>query len=264
MRLGSLLLLITFSSFGYAAGGAECGDYGDCDEFDARLLDNSSLQRGLNTFINNCYGCHSLQYSRWGRVAKDLDIPESILFEKLVFDPNAKSGDLMKGSLDKKASEEWFGVAPPDLTLVARSRGSNWIYTYLRTYYEDGSKQYGVNNLVYPNTAMPNVLEYYQGKQILGCKQVPSYASNGGVRRDADRNIITEEECGHLLLAEGSGKYTAAEFDTMIFDLTNFLTYVAEPVRADRERIGWFVILFFVVFTALSYLLFREYQKDYH
>ena len=111
---------------------------------------------------------------------------------------------------------------------------------------------------------MPNVLEYYQGKQVLGCKQVPSYASNGGVRRDADRNIITEEECGHLLLAEGSGKYAAAEFDAMIFDLTNFLTYVAEPVRADRERIGWFVILFFVVFTALSYLLFREYQKDYH
>jgi len=264
MRIFSLIILLSFSSLSFAAEGAECGDYGDCDEFKPQLLDNSSLQRGLNTFINNCYGCHSLQYSRWGRVAKDLDIPESILLDKLVFNPSVKTGDLMKGSFDKTISEEWFGVTPPDLTLVARSRGGNWIYTYLRTYYEDASKKYGVNNLAFPNTAMPNVLESYQGRQVLGCKQVPSFAKNGGVKRDESRNIITVEECGHLILEEGSGKLTVAEFDAMIFDLTNFLTYVAEPMRAERERIGWFVILFFVVFTALSYLLFREYQKDYH
>lgn len=264
MRLIYLLIIISFSGLGYTAGGAECGDYGACDEFKAELTNNSSLQRGLNTFINNCYGCHSLQYSRWGRIAKDFDIPESILLEKLVYDPNAKLGDLMKGSLDKSLSEEWFGVTPPDLSLAARSKGSNWIYTYLRTYYEDVSKKYGVNNLVFPNTAMPNILEAYQGKQVLGCKQVPSIASNGGVKRDENRNIITVEECGHLIIKEGSGNLSSAEFDSMIFDLTNFLTYVAEPMRVERERIGFFVILFFVVFTAFSYLLFREFQKDYH
>lgn len=264
MRLIYLLIIISFSGLGYTAGGAECADYGACDEFKAELTNNSSLQRGLNTFINNCYGCHSLQYSRWGRIAKDLDIPESILLEKLVYDPNAKLGDLMKGSLDKSLSEEWFGVTPPDLSLAARSKGSNWIYTYLRTYYEDVSKKYGVNNLVFPNTAMPNILEAYQGKQVLGCKQVPSIASNGGVKRDENRNIITVEECGHLIIKEESGNLTSAEFDSMIFDLTNFLTYVAEPMRVERERIGFFVILFFVVFTAFSYLLFREFQKDYH
>ena len=171
----------------------------------------------------------------------------------------------MTGSMKPAVSETWFGIAPPDLTLVTRLHGSDWVYTYLRTFYEDSSKPYGVNNMVYPGAAMPNVLASMQGQQILSCKNVPVIASNGGVRRDEMGNDITEEKCGYLKTIEGSGALLSSKnLMKVIFNLVNFMTYVGEPSRSDRERMGWYVILFFVVFTALAYLLFREYQKDYH
>ena len=248
----------------FAAEGGPCKDYGECDEFKYSLNDMSSLQRGASTFLNYCYGCHSLQYSRWGRVAKDLQIPEEIFFENLVFDKSVKPGDLMTGSMSKEKSSQWFGVAPPDLTLVSRVRGDDWIYTYLRAYYEDSSKQYGVNNLVYPGTAMPNVLIGLQGNQRLVCKDVPIIANNGGEKRDNSGNTITKEKCGYLMVEDGSGELTKEQFDTLIYDLTNFLVYVGEPAKATRERMGWYVIFYFLIFTALSALLYREYHKDYH
>lgn len=248
----------------FSAEGGPCKDYGECDEFKYSLNDMASLQSGASTFLNYCYGCHSLQYSRWGRVAKDLQIPEELFFENLVFDKSIKPGDLMTGSMSKEKSAQWFGVAPPDLTLVSRVRGDDWIYSYLRAYYEDSSKQYGVNNLVYPGTAMPNVLIGLQGNQKLVCKDVPVIAKNGGEKRDDLGNVITMEKCGYLKVAEGSGELTKEEFNTLIYDLTNFLVYVGEPSKAKRERMGWYVIFYFLIFTALSALLYREYKKDYH
>ena len=192
-----IILFIFFILFTYdlngAAGGA-CKDYGDCDKFDYSLNDIESLQRGASTYINYCYGCHSLKYSRWNRVAKDLQIPEDIFFENLVFDKSIKPGDLMVGAMSEE-SVNWFGVAPPDLTLVSRYKGDDWIYSYLRAYYEDSSKQYGVNNLVYPGTAMPNVLLSLQGNQRLVCKDVPVIARNGGEKRDESGNTIYQEKC---------------------------------------------------------------------
>jgi cytochrome c1 len=170
----------------------------------------------------------------------------------------------MNGSMKKELAETWFGISPPDLTLVTRLHGSDWVYTYLKTFYEDSSKPYGVNNMVYPGAAMPNVLASMQGQQILSCKQVPIIASNGGVKRDQSGNDITEEKCGYLKTIPGSGTLSTEEFDEVIFNLVNFMTYVGEPSRADRERIGWYVILFFIIFTSFAYLLFKEYQKDYH
>jgi len=260
--------LLLFVSFSYieleAAEGAPCKDYGECDEFKHSLEDMSSLQSGASTFLTYCYGCHSLEYSRWNRIAKDLKIPEEIFFDNLVFDPSIKSGDLMAGSMSKEESAEWFGVAPPDLTLVTRLHGSDWVYTYLRTFYEDSSKQYGVNNLVYPGAAMPNVLAALQGNQQLGCKQIAVIAKNGGEKRDNSGNPITKEKCGFLSIEEGTGSLNQEEFDTLIYDLTNFLTYVGDPDKVERERIGWYVVFFFIIFTTLSSLLHREYQKDYH
>ena len=247
-----------------AAEGGPCKDYGKCDEFKYSLNDMASLQRGASTFLNYCYGCHSLQYSRWGRVATDLQIPEELFFENLVFDKSIKPGDLMTGSMSKEKSAQWFGVAPPDLTLVSRVRGDDWIYSYLRAYYEDSSKQYGVNNLVYPGTAMPNVLVALQGNQKLVCKDIPVIANNGGEKRDELGNTITKEKCGYLKVEESSGELTKDEFDELIYDLTNFLVYVGEPAKATRERMGWYVIFYFLIFTALSALLYREYHKDYH
>ena len=137
-----LFLIPLFSVFIGAAEGGPCKDYGECDDFKYSLNDFESLQRGAATYINYCYGCHSLKYSRWGRVAKDLKIPEDIFFENLVFDKSIKPGDLMTGSMPAEESAKWFGVAPPDLTLVSRYKGDDWIYSYLRAYYEDSSKQY--------------------------------------------------------------------------------------------------------------------------
>ena len=153
------LFFVLFATYIFSAGdGAPCGDYGECDTFKPDLWNNESLQKGFSTYINYCYGCHSLKYSRWNRIATDLDIPEDLMFKYLIFDSEVKSGDLMTGSMIKFNAEQWFGVAPPDLTLVTRAHSPEWVYTYLRTFYEDGSKQYGVNNLVYPGAAMPNVL----------------------------------------------------------------------------------------------------------
>jgi len=262
---GFFIILFSFLYFNLeAAEGAPCKDYGECDEFKNTLNDMSSLQSGASTFLTYCYGCHSLEYSRWNRVAKDLDIPEEIFFDNLVFDPSVKPGDLMAGSMSKIESAEWFGVAPPDLTLVTRLHGSDWVYTYLRTFYEDSSKQYGVNNLVYPGAAMPNVLASLQGNQQLTCKEVPIIAKNGGEKRDDFGNTITKQKCGFLIVEDGTGSLNEEEFDALIYDLTNFLTYVGDPDKVERERIGWYVVFFFIIFTTLSSLLYREYQKDYH
>ena len=250
--LFTLFLIPMFSIFMGAAEGGPCKDYGECDDFKYSLNDFESLQRGAATYINYCYGCHSLKYSRWGRVAEDLKIPEDIFFENLVFDKSIKPGDLMTGSMPAEESAKWFGVAPPDLTLVSRYKGDDWIYSYLRAYYEDSSKQYGVNNLVYPGTAMPNVLLALQGNQRLVCKDVPIIARNGGQKRDENGITITEEKCGFLEVENGTGKLSKEEFDSLIYDLTNFLVYVGEPAKATRERIGWYVVFYFLIFTALS------------
>ena len=258
-----LLLFLIFSNSMQAAEGGPCKDYGECDVFKYSLNDIESLQRGASTYINYCYGCHSLQYSRWGRVAQDLQIPEDIFFENLVFDKSIKSGDLMVGAMPED-SANWFGVAPPDLTLVSRYKGDDWIYSYLRAYYEDSSKPYGVNNLVYPGTAMPNVLLSLQGNQKLVCKDVPVIADNGGEKRNESGEAITKEKCGFLKVEDGTGELTKEEFDNLIYDLTNFLVYVGEPSKATRERMGWYVVFYFLIFTALSALLYREYHKDYN
>ena len=258
----SFLCFISINTFPSAS--APCGDYGECETFKPQLNNLASLQLGAVTFMNNCYGCHSLKYSRWNRIAKDLEIPEEMLAANLVYGQSVKLGDRMTGSMEKVSAESWFGISPPDLTLVTRLHGSDWVYTYLKTFYEDSSKPYGVNNMVYPGAAMPNVLASMQGQQILSCKDVPMIASNGGVKRDEAGNDLTEEKCGFLKIIPNSGSLNEDEFEEVIYNLVNFMTYVGEPSRADRERIGWYVILFFVIFTSFAYLLFREYQKDYH
>ncbi len=212
-------IILFFSSLSYGAGGdLSCGSI-ECDKFSPKTTDTASLQSGLTTYMNNCYGCHSLKYSRYNRIAKDLKIPLEIYEENLIFD-GSKPGELMKISLDEKDAIEWIGAKPPDLTLEARIRKPEWIYTYLRKYYPDDSRPYGVNNEVYQNVSMPNVLEDLQ-----------------------------------LSL-------TSAEFDKVIYDLTNFLVYVADPSANTRKRIGVYVLLFLLLFTSFAYLTYREFKKE--
>ena len=175
-----------------------------------------------------------------------------------------KIGDLITTAMDPEGAKAWFGAPPPDLTQVAKTRGGEWIYNYLKTFYDDPSRPFGVNNKVFPNVGMPNALAGLQGLQREACIQVPKVAENGGEMRDPliPGLAITEEKCGQLVVDEGTGMYSAEEFDTAVYDLTNFLYYVAEPTRLERHRTGVFVLLFLIILGCFTYLLNREYWKD--
>jgi ubiquinol-cytochrome c reductase cytochrome c1 subunit len=185
------------------------------------LKDKVSLQRGAQLFVNNCMGCHGMQYMRYSRLAEDLDIPVELAQEYFNF-VSDKSGDLMANSMDEKEAAQWFGAAPPDLTLNARVRSSDWVYSYLINFYEDESRPYGYNNHVFPMVGMPHVLE------------------------DMEKSM------------------TEAEFKSAMADLTNFMTYAAEPIRLERERIGKYVLAFLFLLFIPAYLLKKEYWKDVH
>ncbi len=153
-----LLLFIPFNFFG--ADELSCGTI-ECENFKVNIYNNAELQNGLSTYMNYCYGCHSLKYSRYKRIAEDLEIPIELYVSNLIYD-DSKPGELMQISLNKEDAVNWLGAVPPDLTLEARVRKPEWIYTYLKSFYSDSSRPYGVNNLVYKNVSMPHVLEDLQ------------------------------------------------------------------------------------------------------
>ena len=226
--------------------------------------DKPSLQRGARLYVNYCLGCHSLQYQRYERTADDLEIPHDIALKELIF-TGQKIGELMVNSMPDE-SKNWFGAPPPDLTLVSRLRGPEWIYNYLKTFYVDESRPFGVNNMVFPNVGMPHVLLDLQGIQRSVCKQVPIHTEDGWEKRDPlePGKALTERKCGQLELVEGSGAYSSEEYDQAVKDIVTFLDYVGEPARSDRKRIGVYVILFLILLSVFTYLLNREYWKDVH
>jgi len=156
--LSFLFLFIPFNFFG--ADELSCGTI-ECENFNVNIYNNAELQNGLSTYMNYCYGCHSLKYSRYKRIAEDLEIPIELYVSNLIYD-DSKPGELMQISLNKEDAVNWLGAVPPDLTLEARVRKPEWIYTYLKSFYSDSSRPYGVNNLVYKNVSMPHVLEDLQ------------------------------------------------------------------------------------------------------
>lgn len=229
-----------------------------------------SLQHGAQLFMNYCMGCHSLQYERYERLSKGLGIPEELVLQNLKFDPNAKIGDLMVNAMAPKQAKVWFGAAPPDLTLVTRAHGGpDWVYTYLRTFYTDPARPWGVNNKVFPDVGMPHVLLELQGVQE--CVPGPVHAENGGIRRDplTGKEVLFGEDgkplnpCGRLKVTQ-PGKLTPQEYDEAVYDLVNFLNYIAEPTQLDRKRTGIFVLFFLGILFVFAWLLNREYWKDVH
>lgn len=236
----------------------------DMEPFEPNLEDKPSLQRGLALFTSYCSGCHSLKFQRYERTADDLEVPHEIFIEQVIFS-GAKIGDLMVTAMPER-SKNWFGAAPPDLTMVARVRGTEWLYNYLKTFYLDDSRPMGVNNKVFPNVGMPNVLFELQGVQREVCTQVPKTADNGDEMRDplAPGKAVTTERCGLLEVEEGTGRYDAEAFDQAVYDIVNFLYYVGEPSLMERHRLGVYVLLFLVVLFVLTALLGREYAKEFH
>lgn len=210
--------------------------------------DMASLQRGAKTFVNYCLSCHSADFMRYNRL-RDLGLTESQISENLIF-TGQKVGDLMTVAMPKKEAKQWFGVAPPDLSVIARSRGPDWLYTYLRKFYRDESTATGWNNLVFDKAAMPHVLYELQGEQILNVKSEDN--GHGGTH-----------EIKELKLAK-PGSLSKTEYDAYVADLVNFLVYLGEPAANKRVQIGIIVMLFLFLMLVLTYALKKEYWKDVH
>ena len=240
-NFGSLLVGVVVLAFmiGSPSSWSAAKNDWPMEDFEPDLTNLPSLQNGFKLYANYCLGCHGLQYQRYGRTADDLGVPRELALESVVF-TGQKIGELITTSMDPDQAKSWFGATPPDLTLEARLRSPEWIYNYLKTFYVDDSRPLGVNNGVYPNVGMPNVLLSLQGVQRY------------------------DKENGELLVEEGSGSMNAEEFDAAIYDLSNFLYYVGEPSRLERQRLGIYVLLFLVILGTFTFLLNREFEKGVH
>ncbi len=212
---------------------------------DIDLEDFSAMQRGAKHYVTNCLGCHSAKHMRFKRISMDLQIAEDVVLAEIA-PKGARIYDQMLTAMDKHDSGKWFGITPPDLSLIARSKGADWLYTYLKGFYIDGTKPLGVNNTVSPGIGMPNVFWKLQGQQT------------------AIKENINGQEIIKFLKITETGTLSPKEFDTMITELVNFLVYVGEPVQLERLRMGKYVLLFFILFTVIAYLLKKEYWKDIH
>lgn len=257
-KLFAAFVIAALPAFAFAS---EAGVH--LDEVEIDLTDKAGMQDGARTFANYCMGCHSAQFQRYERVADDLGIPHEIMLDNLVFN-DAKIGDHMKIGMKPEDAKVWFGAAPPDLTLVARVRGTDWLYTYLRTFYDDPSRPLGANNKVFPNVGMPNVLVAMQGRQYIGCKQVQVLEDGKKQFDPLTGTPITHEACDQLAIEPKSGALSEEEFDAKIKNLVTFLAYSANPVKLESQRVGAYVLLYLAFFFVFAYLLKREYWKDVH
>jgi ubiquinol-cytochrome c reductase cytochrome c1 subunit len=250
-KFASILGLALLSGAG-AVSANEGGHAGWQREADNEIANLPSLQRGARHFMDYCSGCHSLKYIRYSRVAEDLKISDALRDAYLV-KPGEKFSDYIKAPMPAADAQEWFGKPPPDLSLVARSRGSDWVFNFLTTFYADpASRQTGVNNLQLPGTAMPHVLASVQGVQE---------AEWEGVEHKEDGKAVVTAQFKSF--APGVvGSLTSAQYDEFARDLVNFLQYVSDPSQVERQSIGIWVVLFLLMFTGIAYMLKKEYWKD--
>jgi ubiquinol-cytochrome c reductase cytochrome c1 subunit len=230
---------------GMASGGDAHLDHADVD-----LSDQASLQRGAKYFVNYCLSCHSAKYQRYNRMAKDIGLTEDEVKENLMFTTD-KIGDGMNIAMPTDLSEKWFGNPPPDLSVIARARTADWLYTYLRSFYLDDSRPFGVNNIIFPDVGMPHVLWELQGLQKAVYKTEKDSAGNDVEVFDHFEQVT-------------SGAMSPEEYDEVARDLTAFLVYIGEPIQMERKRLGVWVLLFIAVFFVFAYLLKKEYWKDVH
>ena len=233
--------LVLFVGFASAAFGQH---EPTLDAANNNVADSTSLQRGAKYFVNYCLGCHSAKYVRYNRLGEDLQLSELQLRDNLMF-TGEQPFDFMANAMNPEDAERWFTVAPPDLSLIARSRGTDYLYTYLRSFYVAPDRPTGVNNVVMPNTNMPHVLWHLQGTQ---------------------RAVFHADERGAQVF-EGfetvmPGELDADGYDAVVRDIVNFLDYIGEPIKRQRQQLGIRVIGFLLVFLLISYMLKKEIWKD--
>lgn len=236
-KLWVLVLFSTVSATAFASSEAHL------DKAPGSLSDQASLQRGAKFFVVNCIACHSAAYMRYNRLA-DIGMTEAEI--KTLLPEGSKLGSTMKAAMDSESAKMAFGAAPPDLSVIARSRGNDWLYTYLRSFYADSTRPSGVNNVLFPLVAMPNILGGLQGEQALH---------------------VEKHEGGHevqTLKLTTPGSMSTAEFDATVGDLVNYLDFMGEPAKLVRYKIGYIVLGFLFLLLILAYALKKEFWKDIH
>ena len=214
------------------------------DKAPVNLSDHESLQRGARTFVNYCLNCHSASSMRYIRL-QDIGLTEDQIKENLMFAAE-KPGELMKVGMTKADGAAWFGATPPDLSVIARSRSADWLYTYLRGFYRDDTRPTGWNNTVFDKVGMPHVLWTLQGEQV------PVY------KKEGEHQVIER-----LALAK-PGSVSLAEYDAIVGDLVNYLVWMGEPAQVQRKQLGVIVLIFLAVFFVVAYYLKKEFWKDVH
>lgn len=269
-----LLIALAFA-FAPLTGMAAGGPAVELQQANVDLNNHAAIQRGAKYVVNYCMGCHSTQYVRYKQML-EVGLSEDVIKDNLILS-DAKVGDLMKIAMPEDDAASWFGAAAPDLTLTARIKhgGADWIYSYLKGFYTDPSRPLGVNNTVFPNVGMPHVLWDLQGIQDPVYRYEVHHEGHVAASFDteaaADGYVKEQQEAGFRLhrvvdsleLVQ-PGKLTPAEYDQVARDIAAYLTYISEPVKLERQRIGIWVMLFLVVFTILAYLMKKEWWKDVH
>ncbi len=246
-RLTVLALLLLPGGFAAAEEGENYMSAG------TDITNTESLQRGARDFMNYCSGCHSLKYLRYNRMAEDLKIPPADL--KALMFTSDKPYETINSAMPAD-SETWFGKKPPDLSLIARAKGTDYVYSLLHGFYQDDTRLWGVNNMYLPNIAMPFVLQPLQGfqKPVFKSETVDGQA----------KMVLTGLELVPPAAGDAHKYLTPQQYDDFVRDITNFLDYAGEPIKAKRESLGKFVIAFLLVFFVFAFLLKKEYWKDVH
>jgi len=236
--------------------------------------DVASLQAGARTFVNYCLNCHSAAMMRYSKLL-DLGLTEQQIKDNLLFTAE-KLGELMTVSMTKKDSKEWFGAAPPDLSVIARARGADWLYTYLRSFYRDPDSATGWNNMVFERVGMPHALWVLSGQQVQAEQEFKSEEQAGAVGRQqrsawkvekllaAEAGRTGERYILKTIRTQTPGLLSQTDYDILVRDLVNYMAWMAEPNQVLRKQIGYAVMLVLLVLLAFAYLLYKEFWKDVH
>lgn len=254
--LSTVLLALPLTAF--AAGDIQL------DKAPVDINNERSLQRGAQIFVNNCMGCHGMKYLRYSRMAKDLNLSEEQVRENLIF-ADVGFASTMEINMPAEQSKQWFGNPPPDLTLTARARGADWVYTYLRSFYAAPDRTFGVNNVVLPGASMPHVLQPQQGLAELiddGQHHGDDHGEAAGGHGDDHAEEGTYKVGAATFKLTEPGSMSIDEYDRYVGDLTNFMVYAAEPIQKRRRELGVKVLFFLFIFFIMAWLLNREYWKD--
>jgi len=250
-----ILLAAVAAALAASAAPARAAEGARLDAIEVNVHNIASLQSGARTFVNYCLNCHSASLVRYNTL-RAIGLTDDQIRDNLMFTAE-KIGMPMAIAMTPVDAKEWFATVPPDLSVIARARGADWLYTYMRTFYRDASSPTGWNNLVYTRPVMPHILWQLQGERILQEEEV---------RKDGKPILGPDGRPAKLIRLEmvRPGSQSTAEYDKTVYDLVNFLAWMGEPTQVERRRLGIWVLFALVVLVFLTYFLKRAYWKDVH